>query len=499
MKRYKEPSDEALETQRLATLKALHLLDTAPEQEFDTVVTTAKRLLGCKIALISLVDDKRQWFKAKRGLEVDETPRALAFCARAVEADEALIVGDATKDSRFADNPLVTGEPYIRFYAGIPIRAASIAGSGRFLPMGTLCVIDDTPRDLNEADIGILKDLAKLVESLMEARKIAASVGQVAEESRVALETLSRYQRQFRQAERMANLGSWRLTLADQKTEWSDQTYAIHGASPDEIFSVANAMAFYPRDARQMISVAVEKTISTGEPFDFESDLVTVQGEKRRVRSMGELELKDGLPFALIGVFHDITDRHLAEERLRQVAFTDELTGLASRALFHCEVERQMSEAKITAAPLAMICIDLDRFKPVNDRFGHAAGDRLLRVMASKLNEPHRYGSLAARLGGDEFAILVSNPRQLADLRGLLSELLLDLRHTVDDSARKIEVTATIGACWLDDEIHDHAAFLKKADAALYEAKRRKRGTAIIAGDSRLIDPSGPDLRLIHS
>lgn len=498
MKHDIELTDVELEAQRLATLKALRLLDTAPEQEFDTIAATAKRLLRCKIALISLVDDKRQWFKAKCGIEVDETPRALAFCARAVEADDALIVADATKDSRFADNPLVTGEPYIRLYAGIPIRAASVVDSNRFLPMGTLCVIDDEARDVSEEDIGILKDLAKLVESLMEARSVAASVGRVAEERRIAMEALKRNERQFRQAERMANVGSWRLTLADQRTEWSDQTYAIHGASADEIFTLPNALDFYPRDAQKIVAAAIERTISTGEPFDLETDFLTAQGEKRRVRSMGELELKDGLPIALIGALHDVTDRHVMEEQLRQVAYTDELTGLASRALFNREVEKLLSQAKITGAPLAMICIDLDQFKPVNDRFGHAEGDDLLRVMARKLRAPYLDGSLAARLGGDEFAILISCPRQLANLRGLLATLLLDLRHTVGDFADNIEVTASIGACLLDDKIHDQAAFMKKADAALYETKRRKRGAALIADDSRLIDPSGPDLRIVH-
>lgn len=102
-----DTSEEA----RLALLERLELLDSAPEQEFDAVVQLAQQLTGCKIALVSLVDAHRQWFKAKAGLDVNETPRDIAFCAHAVAADDVLVVPDARQDDRFADNPLVTGAP----------------------------------------------------------------------------------------------------------------------------------------------------------------------------------------------------------------------------------------------------------------------------------------------------------------------------------------------------------------------------------------------------
>lgn len=133
------------EAATLAALHALEVLDTGPEAEFDALVRAASTICGVPISLISLIDAERQWFKANVGLPgVSETPRDVAFCAHAVLGDEIFEVPDATRDARFADNPLVAGQPAIRFYAGAPIRLTD--GSR----VGTLCVIDREPRVLGE-------------------------------------------------------------------------------------------------------------------------------------------------------------------------------------------------------------------------------------------------------------------------------------------------------------------------------------------------------------
>src|SRR5262245_31308910 len=136
------------EAARLATLRALQILDTPPEERFDRIVRLAARVLGTPIAALSLVDEKRQWFKATVGLGgVTETPREWSFCAHAIhDSGAALVVPDAMADVRFAGNPLVTGEPRIRFYAGHPV----VAEDGS--PLGALCVIDRLPRELSEQD-----------------------------------------------------------------------------------------------------------------------------------------------------------------------------------------------------------------------------------------------------------------------------------------------------------------------------------------------------------
>lgn len=141
------------EDARLKALYAMRLLDTPAEARFDWLVQYAARELRMPMALISLVDGHRQWFKARVGLEVSETPCDVAFCAHAIASDEIFIVEDATQDERFADNPLVTGAPHIRFYAGAPLKAPD----GHRI--GTICVLDTRPRRLAPAELSILDAL----------------------------------------------------------------------------------------------------------------------------------------------------------------------------------------------------------------------------------------------------------------------------------------------------------------------------------------------------
>lgn len=150
------PPDEEV---RLAALGKLQVLDTPPEERFDRLTRLAKRLFGVPIAAVSFVDEDRQWFKSRQGLSLEETTRETSFCAHAILQDGILLVEDAAEDERFADNPLVTDDPNIRFYAGRPVRAP---GGER---VGTLCIIDHRPRKLPPEDEQLLHDLATLVET----------------------------------------------------------------------------------------------------------------------------------------------------------------------------------------------------------------------------------------------------------------------------------------------------------------------------------------------
>src|SRR5471030_1442273 len=160
------PAPHPAETQRLLELHQLCLLDTAPEHRFDRVTRLARRLFDVDFALVSLVDAERQWFKSKQGLAVSETGRDVSFCGHAILQEQVLVVEDALRDPRFADNPLVTGAPHIRFYAGVPVKGP--AGH----PVGTLCVIGIRPRRFSAEDDAALRDLGELVEAalLSEAR-----------------------------------------------------------------------------------------------------------------------------------------------------------------------------------------------------------------------------------------------------------------------------------------------------------------------------------------
>lgn len=148
------------EPQRLDALRRLLILDTPPEERFDRIVSFAADEFDAPIALVSLVDRDRQWFKARVGLEVCETSRDAAFCAHAILEPEVMVVEDALADPRFADNPLVLGPPHIRFYAGSPLEV-----HGR--RVGTLCVIDVRPRRFDATDAAILRGMRTLVEEAL--------------------------------------------------------------------------------------------------------------------------------------------------------------------------------------------------------------------------------------------------------------------------------------------------------------------------------------------
>jgi len=143
--------------ERLAALRALLILDTPPEARYDKIVQFAADEFDVPIALLSLVDANRQWFKAKVGLDVCETDRGISFCGHAILQDDLFIIPDTLADPRFADNPLVTEAPHIRFYAGAPL----ILPSG--LTLGTLCLIDSKPRQVDFTDMAILASLRDLL------------------------------------------------------------------------------------------------------------------------------------------------------------------------------------------------------------------------------------------------------------------------------------------------------------------------------------------------
>ncbi|MFT6345775.1 MAG: diguanylate cyclase (GGDEF)-like protein [Paraglaciecola sp.] len=162
-----KPETPENESERLHALKTLQILDTTHEERFDRVTRMAKRIFGVSISLVSLIDQDRQWFKSKQGFEATEMPRDISFCGHAINQDGLFIVPNASKDERFFDNPLVTSAPNIRFYAGYPLK---IRGG---LNIGTLCLLDEAPREMDEEDQLLFKDLGAIIEQEIRSIQLA--------------------------------------------------------------------------------------------------------------------------------------------------------------------------------------------------------------------------------------------------------------------------------------------------------------------------------------
>ncbi|EJF55104.1 signal transduction histidine kinase [Saprospira grandis DSM 2844] len=185
------------EAARLAALDSYNILDSLPEQDYEDLVKLASKICGTPMSIISLIDEERQWFKAKKGLEAGETHRDLAFCAHAILQDEVFVVEDAKKDERFWDNPLVTGSLNLGFYAGVPL----VGKEG--LPLGTLCVLDEKSRTFSEEEKEALEILGRQVMRLFELRK----------KQREVEEALAKEQKRHAELERFA-----KVALKDLRT-----------------------------------------------------------------------------------------------------------------------------------------------------------------------------------------------------------------------------------------------------------------------------------------
>ena len=314
----RSPPQIATEQDRLRALLAQQILDTPPEAAFDAIVASAAAATGAPVSLVSLVDEARQWFKARHGLDATETPREWAFCAHAIAGSGPLVVPDAENDERFRGNPLVEGAPFVKSYLGAPL----VDADGHAL--GTLCAIDHKPRVWTPAEIDEISRLANLVTEVMRLRAKALAGERLSLEIMALNERLVAERSLFDAVEKLGGIGGWELDLETMLPVWSAQTCHIHEVSTDYQPTLETAIDFYAPEARPAIADAIARATANGEHFDLEIEIITANGNRRWVRTMGKPILKNGVPVKLVGAFQDITERRAAmdarifDERLQR-------------------------------------------------------------------------------------------------------------------------------------------------------------------------------------
>ena len=287
--------DTQIETERLRSLASYRILDTAPEVGFDRLTALAADLFDAPMAVVSLLDADRQWFKSRFGIEGQSTPRDISFCTHAVELGPhaVMVVEDAAHDARFVNNPLVTGGPKIGFYAGAVLTGAD------GLNLGTLCVIDTKARATPDpAELRRLRALADMVVDELELRRST----RLASERQSLLEM----------AERMSGVGNWRYEVADGSVIWSDEVYRIHGVTRETFDPMLDsAIAFYHEDDQARIEHYLAEAVRTGQGFEFELRIERTDGELRAVVCKADVIMGDkGEVTAICGVFQDVTEQN---------------------------------------------------------------------------------------------------------------------------------------------------------------------------------------------
>ncbi len=456
------PENEAA---RLESLRGYGILDTPPEPGFDRLAGLAARIFDAPIAMVSLVDEGRQWFKSCVGLEIRETERAVAFCAHAILSSETLVVEDALEDARFAANPLVLGIPHVRFYAGAPLRTAD------GFHLGTLCVVDRRPRAMGREKVAILEDLACLVVGQLELRR--------AYRSRLLFEKV---------ADASPDV-IFVFDLLERRATYSNREMAAilgfeaSGAGLDTIFA-----HLHPDDRPRVMAHRKEiLRLADGEKSEIVYRVMRADGGCRWFRSRETVFTRDpdGGVREMLAIATDITGLKEAEERASELAVTDELTGLPNRRGFRERLSLLLAEAG-RGRRFALVVADVDRFKAVNDAYGHSTGDRVLVALARTLKSQVRRTDLVARYGGEEFAILLTDVDE-----DRAAGLVEKVRAAVANLNDPLPITCSFGVSGsASGRQQDGDALIAAADAALYEAKAAGRNRVVRAGDLRADGPA---------
>jgi diguanylate cyclase (GGDEF)-like protein len=450
----------AQETERLEKLRSYEILDSLPEEAHDRITRLAARMLDMPVAVISLVEGDRQWFKAQVGGTRNEIPRELSFCAHAICQDDVFVIEDTTKDPRFSQNPFVTGDPNVRFYAGAPLR------TNDGLNMGTLAVLDSKPRTLSEDDKQNLTDFAAMVMDAMETRLIIDRANAAERRFIDAMESLPNGFVLYDKDDRLVICNERYREIYAESAD-----YIVPGATFEEIIRKGVENGQYPDaigNEEAWIAQRIEMHQNPGEPIEQHLPGDTwLRVQERRTSEGG-----------LVGFRFDITELKRQERELIRLAWTDSLTDAMNRHRFMDLAGKEVERARRRNSELSLLLLDADHFKQINDKYGHAAGDAILKGLVERWTRSLRSHDLIGRIGGEEFSIVLpdANAANAMCTAERLRKEIAELPFAFE--GQLLRVTVSIGVATLAAG-EDLPALMQRADRALYRAKEAGRDEVI--------------------
>lgn len=438
------------EAKRLAALSEYGIDRGSCDLGLDNLLNLAANVFDVPIVLVSLIEEQRQLLAAGLGISVCETSREVSFCAHAILRRKIMVIPDARLDVRFRDNPMVTGTPHIRFYAGIPLRTLS------GYAIGTFCIIDVKPRRaLSARDQHNMQDLAALVMDRLEMRRLE----------------LARNASQVR-FENIANTSPDSIICVNDKgiiTFWN--------ASAEKMLEYSRAQIAGNNIDTIVPQAFIEKFNAVVSDKEALINGVTVElNVQSRSGALIPVELSvsmwaDDFTVSYGAILRDITERRRNEERLFLLAHMDPLTGLANRTLLTSSLEQALKDEPA----ICVMMVDLDGFKDVNDSLGHARGDEILVSVAKKIQSSVRAGDLVARMGGDEFAVLLPGISDFKIAAETAERIIHEISQAMIVEEHQINISASVGMVLYPMHGITAQDLLTSADLALYQAKAEGR------------------------
>ncbi|MHB1514573.1 MAG: putative bifunctional diguanylate cyclase/phosphodiesterase [Acidiferrobacteraceae bacterium] len=452
------------ERERLAALRRLNVLDTAPEERFDRFTRIAKQLFDVPASLISLIDADRQWFKSRQGVSVCETPRDISFCAHAITQGGLMIVPDTHLDPRFSDNPLVTHEPLVRFYAG---RTLEDEDGNR---LGTFCVLDTRPRQLDAAGQQALNDLAACVERELGVVQSLYQSHTLLKDQEVHLRAI------------LDNVAGVILTLDAGGTVESinPRVAQVFGYVPDEVIGRPVGMLLPEAHGQTLGSEHDVLRIGTREARGRRRDGESVPLEIA-VSRMGP----EGA-HRFIVIARDISERLHLVEIVRRQAYYDVLTGLPNRVLLAERIKERLTRSPVP--PLALIMLGLDRLRDINNTLGHPIGDLLLQQVGPRLHPLLGGDDVLTYAGSGVFALLLTgaDEGQAREATGRAQQVLAP-PFALEQVTVDVDVSAGIALC--PDHGNEPGRLMQHADVALQAARQSSHKFLVYAPER---DPYSP-------